>query len=224
MNSPVTSIRAIKKFVLVTVGVIAVAAPIFIGVFAAPSVRAQSEPAGQLAFEVASIHENKAARGDMNLQYLPGGKFTGRRMTLAMLVAAAYDLPLQSPRLTGGPEWVYSARFDIQAASGEGAIPASASPKVRDEQIRAMLRTLVADRFKVTISRATKNLPLYVITVRNSGAKLEKSSTDAETCSSQATTFGDRRACGNFSGGPGSGLSWRRSYGLGPSIAVVGLG
>jgi uncharacterized protein (TIGR03435 family) len=206
MNRPVTSIHAFKKFVLVTVGVSAVAAPIFIGVFGAQSVRAQSEPAGHLAFAAASIHENNAARGDMNLQFLPGGKFTGRRMTLAMLVAAAYDLPFQSPRLTGGPEWVYNTHFDIQAAAEEGAIPAGAPPKVRDEQIRAMLRTLVADRFKVTISRATKGLPLYAITVRNGGAKLESSSTDTETCSSQATTVGDRRACHNFSGGPGSGL------------------
>jgi uncharacterized protein (TIGR03435 family) len=205
MNRPVTRIRAFKKFVLVTVGVIAVAAPIFIGVFGAQSVRAQ-EPAGHLAFAAASIHENTVARGDMNLQFLPGGKFTGRRMTLAMLVAAAYDLPMQSPRLTGGPEWVNSTRFDIQAAAEEGAVPAGAPPKVRDEQIRAMLRTLVADRFKVTISRATKNLPLYAIIVRNGGAKLEKSSTDTETCASQATTVGDRRACHNFSGGPGSGL------------------
>jgi hypothetical protein len=126
MNRPVKSIRAFKKLVLVTIGMIAVAAPILISVFGAQSVSAQSEPAGRSAFAAASIHENTAARGDMNLQFLPGGKFTGRRMTLAMLVAAAYDLPFQSPRLTGGSEWVYDTRFDIQAASEEGAIPTGA--------------------------------------------------------------------------------------------------
>src|SRR5262249_21733596 len=90
----------------------------------------------------------------------PGGKFVGRRMTLSMLVAAAYDLPFHPHRLSGGPDWVNSTRFDIDAAAEEDAVPPGAPPKVRDDQIRAMLRTLVADRFKVTFSRSTKVLPL----------------------------------------------------------------
>jgi hypothetical protein len=74
---------------LVADGVIAVVAPLFIGVFGAQSINAQSEPAGHMAFAAASIHENKKPKGDMNFLFLPGGKFTGRRMTLASLVSAA---------------------------------------------------------------------------------------------------------------------------------------
>ena len=205
-HRPAKSIRAFEKLLLGAIGLAAIVAPIIIGAFGALPIRAQSQPAGRLAFAAASIRENKSPQGGMNFQFLPGGRFVARGVPLAIVVAAAYDVPFQPSRLTGGPDWMYRTAFDIEATAEEGAIPAGASTKVRDEKIRLMLQTLVADRFKMTIRRAMKDLPVYAIVVRNGGPKLQKSSIDEKNCTSQATTIGDRRSCHSFEGGQGRGV------------------
>lgn len=101
---------------------------------------------------------------------------------------------------------MYRTAFNIEATAEEGAIPAGASTKVRDEKIRVMLQTLVANRFKMTLHREMKSLPVYAIVVRNGGPKLQKSSIDEKNCNSQATTIGDRHSCHSFEGGQGRGV------------------
>jgi len=91
--------------------------------------------------------------------------------TLKFMVAAAYNLP---PRLiAGGPAWADSDRYDIVAAT-----PGDNRPTL-DQQM-AMLRTLLAERFKLAIHRESRELPLYELTVAKRGAKLEKSTAGDE--------------------------------------------
>jgi uncharacterized protein (TIGR03435 family) len=86
--------------------------------------------------------------------------------TLTFMVAAAFDLP---PRLVaGGPAWTDSDRYDIVAAT-----PGDSRPTL-DQQM-AMLRTLLAERFKLAVHRESRELPVYELTVARRGAKLEKS-------------------------------------------------
>jgi uncharacterized protein (TIGR03435 family) len=205
-HRPARSIRAFEKLLLGVIGLAGIAAPIIIGAFGALPIRAQSQPAGRPAFAAASIRENKSPQGGMNFQFLPGGRFVARGVPLAIVVAAAYDIPFQPSRITGGPDWIYRTAFNIDATAEDGAIPAGASTRVRDEKIRLMLQTLVADRFKMSIRREMKNLPLYAIVVRNGGPKLQKSSIEEKNCTSQATTIGDRRSCHSFEGGQGRGV------------------
>jgi uncharacterized protein (TIGR03435 family) len=79
-------------------------------------------------------------------------------MPLYIFIGAAYDVPFQSPRLTGGPDCIRAASYDIDATAEPGAIPDGASMKVRDEKIRLMLRTLLAERFQLAVCAAKSGI------------------------------------------------------------------
>jgi uncharacterized protein (TIGR03435 family) len=69
-------------------------------------------------------------------------------------------------QIFGGPDWVYSDRYDIMA---------KADPSINDDDVfMAMLQLLLADRFKLAIHRETKTIPAYVLEVDKKGPKLEK--------------------------------------------------
>ena len=66
----------------------------------------------ELAFSVASIRpspppDNPKQPGSGNISYSPI-RFTAVNMPLRFVILAAYDL--QQPRLSGGPDWIYSER------------------------------------------------------------------------------------------------------------------
>ena len=82
------------------------------------------------------------------------------------LLAAAYDLHPQA--IAGGPAWIESDHYDILAKT-----PGAVRPNLNEQM--AMLRKLLADRFKLTFHRESKELPIYALTVAKTGAKLKES-------------------------------------------------
>jgi uncharacterized protein (TIGR03435 family) len=99
----------------------------------------------------------------------PGGRYVALGVTLRRLAGDAYGLDV-----LGGPAWVDSERFDVNAkAEGE---PAPA-------QIRAMLRPLLADRFNLAVHTETREMPVYTLAVvrsdRRPGEKLRQSDPSA---------------------------------------------
>jgi uncharacterized protein (TIGR03435 family) len=96
----------------------------------------------------------------------PGTKDPGRihypYMTMKNILVNAYDV--KTFQITG-PAWLDSERFDITATM---------PPDTTKEQFRAMLQNLLAERFKLTIHRDTKELPLYAITVAKNGLKMKE--------------------------------------------------
>ena len=146
-----------------------------------------------LAFEVASIRRNAAAnqQGGGLAGPQPGGRFMAIGATLRRLVAGAYD----DLQIVGGPSWLDHDRFDINArASGE----------VPPTDMRQMLRSLLADRFRLVVHTESREQPIYVLSParsdRKPGPKLRES--DA-TCARDARNFvpggpGGPPACGDF--------------------------
>jgi len=159
----------------------------------------------RLAFEVTSVKENKT-KGQPGFQVLPGGRLVIANIPLQIIITTAYGLPFQSDRLSGGPDWIRSDRFDIEATPPPGAIPAGASSKVREDTIRQMLQNLLVDRFKMSIRRETKDQPVYAAVIGKGGPKLEKSKLTEKDCQAGSGTFGDRNSCHNITGGQGRGL------------------
>lgn len=97
------------------------------------------------AFEVASVKPNNSADfRNTQLQFLPGGKLIIRNIPLLTIVAPAHEIPFQSPRLTGGPEWERAARerYDIEATAEKGTIAADLTTKMREAKIRLMLQSV----------------------------------------------------------------------------------
>src|SRR5579871_4827231 len=67
------------------------------------------------AFDVASIKPGKPIEsGDrIGLSLMPGGRLSITNFTLKQLVTFAFDL--KKPQVLGGPDWIDSDRFDIEA-------------------------------------------------------------------------------------------------------------
>jgi uncharacterized protein (TIGR03435 family) len=72
-------------------------------------------------------------------------------------------------QIAKGPSWVESERFDIVAkAAGEPG----------HDEIQRMVQALLADRFKLTIRRETRELLVYALVVAKSGPKLHEAAKD----------------------------------------------
>lgn len=133
------------------------------GMFAQP-------PAARPAFdefEVATIKPTPPdwARGRF-IRMESTHQFVAKNHALNTLIAAAYNL---SPKaISGGPAWIESDHYDILAKA-----PGEVRPSL-DEQM-AMLRKLLADRFKLTFHREQKELSIYALTVAKSGSKVKES-------------------------------------------------
>src|SRR5688572_25974098 len=115
-----------------------VAAAIFTsGSLAASASAQQSFDAPRRFFEVASVKPNPAdhARGRMGI--LPGGRFEAVNATALLLITFAYDL--RPDFVEGAPAWVRADRLDVQAKA--------ADPTASADDVRKMLRSLLADRF-----------------------------------------------------------------------------
>jgi bla regulator protein blaR1 len=198
-----------RKALLATAAAAAILAPVGLGMMNAPSLRAQAQPAQQVAFEVASIKEHKTDDREFQIGFMPSGKIVFKGISLTWVITNAYDLPFQTmglERLTGVPKWVSETRYDIEATPEPGAIPAGASPAVRRERMRMMLQALLAQRFQLAIRRETKELPVYAVVVGKGGPKLQKSDLTEKECDARTTTFNDPEACHDMFGGMGRGV------------------
>jgi len=65
------------------------------------------------AFEVASVKPNRSTELRIQMDMPGGGRFTAINVPLRELIRFAYDV--QDARLSGGPDWIQSERFDIVA-------------------------------------------------------------------------------------------------------------
>jgi uncharacterized protein (TIGR03435 family) len=209
-NRPVTT-----RLLLAFSGVVAVAALLTIGALPAPRALAQSQPVTAPAFEVASVKPSQASGfRHVEMKFLPGGRFVATNFALQTLIAGAYHVPFQSPRLTGGPAWLRSDRYDVEAKAGEAAIPAGLPAEAKMARMRLMLQKLLADRFKLALHRETKELPVYALVAAKNGPKLPVAKIAEEDCFGAAATDStgtalDPASCHALLGGQGLGLHGR---------------
>ena len=94
---------------------------------------------GKPEFEVASIKPAGPADAGMQASYDPG-RLTVRGASLKSLIELAYRVKDQ--QVSGGPNWMDSARYDIEAKLPKGAAAGSH---------RRMLQTLLTDRFQLRL-------------------------------------------------------------------------
>ncbi len=117
--------------------------------------------AAQVQFDVASVKPGDPSSPESSVYPAPHG-LRMKNATLKSMVRMAYDL--NEYQLAGGPKWLDSALFNIDAKSPAGAT-------VR--QIPEMLQTLLADRFKLECHRETRTLPEYALVVAKGGPKMQ---------------------------------------------------
>ncbi len=111
-------------------------------------------------FDVASIKLDTSGIPRHIVRPLPGGLRT-ENAPVRMLMQNAYGL--QSYQIAGGPGWIDSAGYDIDAKA------AGATDR---RHVFAMLQSLLEDRFKLKAHRETKELPVYDLIAAKGGLKL----------------------------------------------------
>ncbi len=112
------------------------------------------QPPSRLEFEVAVIKPARAGAQGNFFEIPPGGeRFTATNAPLRVLIMMAYGVA--DWQVSGGPGWMNSKYFDIEAKPEH--------PTSR-EQIFQMLRSLLSDRFQVKLHRETREVPRYVLT------------------------------------------------------------
>jgi len=113
----------------------------------------------------------------------PGGQTTDRVHTIlptTILIEQAYNLPVGSKRVVGGPDWTRQDvdQFEIQAKIEDSlfaAMQKMTAPQQR-EQVDLMEQSLLAERFKLKVHFETRELPIYTLVVAKGGAKLTPAS------------------------------------------------
>jgi uncharacterized protein (TIGR03435 family) len=176
MTTSIGKPNAWRNFYSVMAGITLVV-PLVVGALIAPRLLAQSSsqaPASagdRPTFEVISIKPSPA--GDVRVSMgVPPGRFVTIGFTTKRLIEFAYNL--KDDRLSGGPSWINSERYDIDAKESDQAAEAMQKLPLdqRVERIRLMVQSLLADRFKLRVNRQTKELPIYVLVVAKNGPKL----------------------------------------------------
>jgi bla regulator protein blaR1 len=105
---------------------------------------------------------------------MPDG-LTATGLTVKFLIGFAYDV--KDFQISGGPGWIDSEHYDIEAKIDDATAEALKKLPLDQmlEQRRIMLRSLLADRFKLKVTESSKELPIYALVVAKNGPKLTKS-------------------------------------------------
>jgi bla regulator protein blaR1 len=169
-----------RKLLLGSAAVLAIAAPIVVGLFHATPGQAQSEPAvTPQSFESVLIRPDSSTPNGFfhtKLMFsLMDGSFSARGVTLEALIRLAYHV--QDSQISGGPDWLNTQKFAIDAklnsAAAEQLRKQPPNPKNVNDQ--AALRTLLTEKFKLAVHPETRNLPVYDLVVAEDGPKLQES-------------------------------------------------
>ncbi len=99
---------------------------------------------------------------------LDHGRVALEGATLRQIIVQAYLV--QRVLVLDGPPWYDSDQYNLVAKTE--------SPDATREQARAMLQTLLADRFKLSVHREMKELTVYSLSVGKSGPKFQESKGD----------------------------------------------
>jgi len=141
---------------------------------------ASQTPAQKPQFEVASIKPNVTSSIPPSYQAQPGGRFVIDNAPFKLIVALAYTL--RDYQVFGGPGWITTDRWDVEAKAPEGSISAGLeypSPATPNHPLFLMLRSLLEDRFQLKAHPERREEPVYELTVAKTGSRMKVSDDQA---------------------------------------------
>jgi uncharacterized protein (TIGR03435 family) len=125
-------------------------------VFAALLAGAFGQPADR--FEAADVHPSPHSDNNFNLfmrgPQVRADRYEIRTATMVDLISVAYGV--DGDKVYGGPNWLEMDRFDVT-----GKLPGGSTP----EHQKAMLKTLLAERFHLVANPDLRPMPAYIMTV-----------------------------------------------------------
>lgn len=128
-----------------------------------------------LEYDVVSVKEYKFEGGafSSSTTTTPNG-ITAMNVPLYQLINMAYGVDFY--RISGGPDWAKSSYFQVQTRMDDSAVEAlkKLPPEEADAVRRHMLQAVLADRFKLTVRRETREFPGYSLVVAKGGPRLHE--------------------------------------------------
>lgn len=135
-----------------------------------------------LKFKVVSIHQDKDTNPRRCHQHIGAATPNGYHMTcmfMAMPILQAYStlesggktIDTSELNFIGFPAWVASERYDINARVAPEDLAAWKNPASQPSMMRAMLRSMLADRLKLVVHHGTKIVPVYLLQVAKDGPR-----------------------------------------------------
>jgi bla regulator protein blaR1 len=115
--------------------------------------------AAQLSFEVATIRPSKSLAGGGTMGPKPGRFFAANVPAIAFIT---FGHNLKRYQVAGVPDWASTDRYNLEATTGGQA---------GIEQLREMMRSLLAERFQLRAHREMRQIDGYAL-VRMSADKL----------------------------------------------------
>jgi uncharacterized protein (TIGR03435 family) len=169
-----------RKLLLGAAGLVAVAAPIAVGLLNATPSRAGSQAENSTAvapvYEAASVKLNKAGTSALKTGGIVSqrlnigpGTFTAENISMWELIRRAYRV--EDYQVSGAPDWFASDLYDVDAKAEKSAIDElqKIGDDQRELQNRRMLQALLKDRFKLTLRQVNKDIPIYSLVVADAG-------------------------------------------------------
>ena len=120
------------------------------------------------SLEVATIKPSQPDRPGRAFLFR-GNRFTTINTTLMALIGFAYDV--QEKQVIGGQDWMNSEKFDIEGKPDTPGTPSR-------EQLRTMVKKLLADRFQLKFHNEKRELAAYVLTTGKTEPKMTKDDTN----------------------------------------------
>ena len=145
-----------------------------------------SEP----TFEVASVKRRTSRSPQVGLD-ISRGQVRATNVSLTLLIRQAYEV--MDSQIVSAPAWTASDRFDVVAKAPEGTTDIDA--------MRAMLRSLLRDRFQLAARFDTREMPVYaLVRAREDGRLGDMLRLSSDGCGGQTQpppgTFDDWNPCG----------------------------
>ncbi|HET9191598.1 MAG TPA: TIGR03435 family protein [Vicinamibacterales bacterium] len=120
---------------------------------------AQQPP--QPAFDVASLKRNTSLSDMGGGGPRPGGRYRLTNVTTRSMISLAWGIP--SNRIAGGPAWIATDRYDLDATMKENAT---------QDEMRSMMRALLSGRFRLAVHVEQRELPVYNLMRARPGEQL----------------------------------------------------
>jgi bla regulator protein BlaR1 len=164
-----------RKLFLATVGVMALALPMVLGLLNTTQSFAKSQDQNTAAmtpvFQAASIKPSESVDGGIG--WFSPDQYTATGATLQTLIRDAYGV--QDNQISGAPYWLNSEKYAIEAKMDKSVADelAKLGPDQRETERNRMLQALFANGFKLSIHRETRELPVYALVIAKNGPKLQ---------------------------------------------------
>ena len=134
--------------------------------FAAPALL-HGQAGEKLTFEVASVKPNSATNAPVGFRLLPSGLLVATNIPVRVMIGEAWgsDAIQTSSQIVGGPSWIDTDRYDINAKASTGFDDRNGLQN--KQRVDAMFRALLADRFQVKVHLEMRDTPIYALVLAN---------------------------------------------------------